>query len=129
MIACPICKEDLKPTLFDAVSTDVCAAHGVWLDHSELLAITEAERHKEHSFWEDLLRREIFPPRDPERVLACPHCAKPLQIEVYERVSMDWCPTHGVWLDRGEMEAILSNLRLDDAYLRRLALRIYESRY
>jgi Zn-finger nucleic acid-binding protein len=129
MIACPICKNEMAERAYDGETINVCATHGVWLDHGELLAITETERHKEHSFWEDLLRQEILPPRDPARQLACPRCDKPMEIDVYHQVSLDWCREHGVFLDRGELEALLNNLRLDPTYVRRMALRLSEGRY
>jgi Zn-finger nucleic acid-binding protein len=44
----------------------------------------------------------------------------------YHGVIIDWCRDHGVWLDSGEMEAILNNLRLDPNYIRGVALRVSE---
>jgi Zn-finger nucleic acid-binding protein len=112
------------------VPVDVCADHGMWLDRKELMLITEAERHEKGSFvWGDLFRKEETPPRAPKRVLECPHCGEEMKHELYKEVEMDWCEQHGVWLDNGELEAILNNLRLDGGYLRGVRLRLWETRY
>jgi len=47
----------------------------------------------------------------------------------YHDVLIDWCPRHGVWLDNGELDAILSNLRLDPSYLRGVRVRISDARF
>ena len=39
--------------------------------------------------------------------LSCPRCAKPLAAVSYQDVTVDQCPAcGGVWLDRGELEAL-----------------------
>lgn len=129
MLSCPICEKDLQRETRSTVTVDVCPDHGIWLDHAELLAITEAERLEQGRFtWSDLFRRPISPPSDPGRVLPCPICREDMSHELYADVHIDWCPNHGVWLDNGELDAILNNLRLDPAYLRGLALRISDAR-
>lgn len=130
MRACPICEQPLHREERSTVVVDVCSEHGIWLDHSELLAITEAERHAMGEFvWADIFRRPVTPPSDRGRTLMCPNCEGPMLLEFYHEVTMDWCPNHGVWLDNGELDAIINNLRLDPMYLRGMALRISESRY
>jgi Zn-finger nucleic acid-binding protein len=52
-----------------------------------------------------------------------------MTLEEVSGVTIDWCKQHGVWLDSGELEAILNNLRLDPAYLRGVALRLSDMRY
>lgn len=129
MPACPICQSPLQAQTLDGVVIHACAAHGTWLDHGELLEITDVERYKPHTFWEDLFRREVFPPRRDERALACPHCGGALLSIEYHHVFIDWCERHGVWLDAGEMEAILNNLRTDPTYLRGFSVRIADARF
>ena len=41
-----------------------------------------------------------------ERVLTCPVCGKPMEEGKVGNTSIDVCDAHGVWLDRGELEAI-----------------------
>ena len=130
MPACPLCSADMKTETRSGVTVDVCADHGLWLDRKELMLITEAERHQQGTFvWGDLFRSELTPERTPERSLSCPHCSEVMDHELYKEVEMDWCKEHGVWLDNGELEAILNNLRLDDSYLRGVRLRLWETRY
>jgi len=112
------------------VEIDACDDHGVWLDQSELLSVTEVERHNAASFQlADLWRTQLRPPVDEDRVLSCPKCAKPMRLQYYEAVHMDWCPGHGIWLDKGELAAILNNLRLNPLYTSKAALRIWDNKY
>ena len=130
MLTCPICEAGLQREDRSTVTVDVCPQHGLWLDRSELLAITEAERHAMGTFvWADIFRRPVTPPSDRHRTLMCPSCDSPMRLEFYHEVTIDWCPHHGVWLDNGELDAIINNLRLDPTYLRGMALRISESRF
>ena len=130
MAKCPICSKEMKHETIHGVEVDECPEHGVWLDRSELLAITEGERHAQPSFkLADLFRNAQRPPVDRYRALKCPHCGKEMRIEVYQQVHMDWCMDHGIWLDNGELEAILNNLRLDPLYLGKASLRLWENKY
>ena len=130
MIACPVCRD--APLMVENVHgqpVDVCLKHGLWLDRTELYAVTERARHTNSTFTvADLFRREIRPP-SRDRTLNCPHCNDAMRVDVYEGVQLDWCIKHGVWLDNGELEAILNNLRLDPLYLGRVATRLWETRY
>jgi Zn-finger nucleic acid-binding protein len=130
MPACPVCTTDMKQETRAGVPVDICADHGMWLDKKELMLITEAARYEQGEFvWGDIFRKEEAPPRDPKRSLSCPHCAEDMKHELYKEVEIDWCAEHGVWLDNGELEAILNNLRLDAGYLRGVRLRLWEARY
>ena len=130
MPACPICNTEMQHADHSGVPIDVCPEHGIWLDKEELLKITESARHDEGPFlFADLFRSEVVPPRQDDRVLSCPHCGKDMKHEVYQQVEMDWCPDHGVFLDKGELEAILNNLRTKQDYLRGIGLRLWEKRY
>ena len=127
---CPICDEKMKQEKQGDVTVDVCGGHGVWLDKKELFHITEDERHGvEASGWNDFFRTKVSPPVDHERVLGCPACKEEMKIERYEGVHIDWCKDHGVWLDSNELDAILNNLRLDESYVRGVALRLRDLRY
>jgi len=130
MRKCPVCHAPLVAQTRQGCKIDVCLEHGLWLDQHELLLITEADRHERGSFeWADLFRRHVEPPRRPDRHLHCPRCEGELRLEMYADVQIDWCPKHGVWLDNGELDAIINNLRLDPMYLRGLALRISDARF
>ncbi len=130
MTTCPICKVDLQPQMIDGFEASICPSHGVWLDKGELVGITEAQRQQHAGFeWADLFRDELRPPRHERRKLQCPVCDKPTLRELYHEVEMDWCREHGVWLDKGELDAILNNLRLDPSFLRGIRVRISDAQY
>jgi len=130
MLNCPVCNEPLKKEQRGGVEIDVCSKHGIWLDKNELFLITEAERRTDDvAFWEDWFRSAVKTPTDHERQLACPDCGKEMSHHKYEGVIIDWCPEHGCWLDSGELDAILNNLRLDPSYLRGVALRLRDLKF
>ena len=138
-LQCPVCGTDMRAETRGDVTIDVCAEHGVWLDRAELLLLTEQARHVKGSpgaLWQDLFlswtsifQKPLHPPNDPHRVLSCPLCSEEMRLIRYEGVTIDWCPSHGVWLDSGELEAIIHNLHLDPAYLRGVALRVADAQY
>jgi len=130
MLDCPVCKTGMKQEKVHDVTVDVCDAHGIWLDKKELFLITERERHDVGSFsWNDLFRRLQKPGLDLDRKLSCVMCEQEMKIDRYEDVHIDVCLDHGVWLDVGELEAVLNNLRMDPAYVRGVALRVKDMRF
>lgn len=45
-------------------------------------------------------------------LLTCPNCNAPMQVVQRGGVELDICPTcRGVWLDRGELEKLLGQVR------------------
>ena len=118
MAGCPICSNEMNKENRGGVEIDVCEEHGLWLDKGELFQITEAERHKKGSWvWSDIFRRPKRPFVHDGRKLSCPHCENELIDTPYQGVTFDRCVDHGVWLDSGELDALLNNLRLDSHYL------------
>ena len=109
MLSCPVCSSPLSQEVIHGVTVDVCAQHGMWLDQGELLLIAEGERHEVGRFsLSDLLRQAIQPPVDPERTRLCPQCSEPMSLEEYQEVHLDRCAAHGIWLDAGELQALLT---------------------
>jgi len=130
MLPCPVCHSIMTLEVRDEAEVDVCEAHGMWLDQTELLKITESRRHADGEWvWADLFRGRQTPSVDHSRALICPVSGNLMQIAEYKDVHIDWSPGHGVWLDNGELDAILNNLRLDPSYLRGIALRLTEGKY
>jgi Zn-finger nucleic acid-binding protein len=41
----------------------------------------------------------------------CPICDNPMRVETCNGISLDVCPAHGVWLDNGELPALLAAAR------------------
>ena len=129
VISCPICGDSMAVETRSDIEVDSCENHGVWLDQSELLKITENERRNDEWSWEDLFLRRVYPPIDRERTLPCPLTGEPMRLEKYEDVIIDWSPGNGIWLDTRELESILNNLRTEPMYMRGMALRLSVERY
>lgn len=111
------------------VCIDVCE-HGVWLDKGELFQLTEeARRTKANQWLNDLFRDREYPDDRRAEALLCPVSGQKMKREPYEGVTIDWSPGYGVWLDAGELEAILNNLRHEPSYLRGVALRLSDLKY
>lgn len=53
----------------------------------------------------------------------CPICKQPMQVEEQYGISIDVCPAHGMWLDRGELPAIVGRIRSGERINRRAAIR------
>jgi Zn-finger nucleic acid-binding protein len=127
---CPICSNAMETTTYEGVELDLCKEHGVWMDQSELLSVTESTRKTAGSFsLTDLWRTEVRPSVDKSRSLICPKCSGPMKLEFYEGVHMDWCRGHGIWLDSGELSPILNNLKRNPVFTGKAALRMWENRY
>ncbi len=125
---CPISKEPMRQEERNGVTIDV-STHGIFLDRSELFRLTEAERSSASSFpWADLLRREVNPPVDHNRTIQCPVSGEEMRIVKYKGVHID-VSSAGVWLDAGELEAIVNNLKRDPSYGRGMALRLSELQF
>ena len=130
MTRCPICKETMAHKAYGDVEIDICPNHGIWLDKTELFQITEQERRVEDiPAWEDWLRSAVSTPTDHSRTVSCPKCDSSMAVDKYEGVTIYVCRDHGTWLDSGELDAILNNLRLDPFYLRGVGLRLSSLRY
>ena len=129
MKLCPVSGEPMVSETRHGIEIDV-SPHGIWLDKGEFLSLTEAIRHSEQGWtFADIFRAEKRPAVDHDRELKSPISQEPMQVENYMGVHIDWSPKDGVWLDAGELEAIINNLRLDPRWLRKVSLRLWEQRY
>jgi Zn-finger nucleic acid-binding protein len=65
--------------------------------------------------------------RNEERVPAgqreCPICKQKMTVEDEYGVSIDVCPEHGAWLDRGELRAIIGRIRSGERISRQTMIR------
>jgi Zn-finger nucleic acid-binding protein len=53
----------------------------------------------------------------------CPLCNQKMTIELSYGISFDVCGDHGVWLDRGELDAIIARIRRGERISRTQAIR------
>ena len=125
MRICPISNEPMRQEVRSGVTIDV-SEKGIFLDRTELFLLTEAERANSSGFpWIDLFRAEVKPPVDRDRELVCPVSGETMKIVKYQGVYIDQSSA-GIWLDVGELPAILNNLQRDPSYGRGMALRLSE---
>ena len=65
----------------------------------------------------EALRRMTGPPPGPNaRLVAegrrpCPICGQAMTAQSASGIAIDVCPRHGIWLDRGELKALLQRPR------------------
>lgn len=108
---CPRCNVALnKSTLKDvklSLEVDECnTCGGVWFDKGEL---TQIDKIIEPVFLEI---RKIPKEKEQLKALTCPSCGNGVRLEKAEhpkdnKVVMDYCVScNGIWLDKGELEAI-----------------------
>jgi Zn-finger nucleic acid-binding protein len=104
---CPNCKEPLLVLEFDGIEVDYCDdCRGVWLDPEELELLFG------DSAWKEALRPAPGENLRKEREKRCPRCRKPMHKRAagaQAPVTTDLCPRgHGVWLDAGELHALIA---------------------
>ncbi|HOK96166.1 MAG TPA: zf-TFIIB domain-containing protein [Anaerohalosphaeraceae bacterium] len=113
---CPICKTAMIVLELEEVEVDYCPqCVGIWLDAGELeLLLDDAHKAKE-------LLESFKAAKSDEKKRKCPICRKTMEkVLVGQHDSkqelIDRCPRqHGLWFDRGELQAVLTMGRFDDA--------------
>jgi uncharacterized protein len=106
---CPRCSSELHlETIKDlkyTIEVDTCSGcSGIWFDKGELAKL---DKIVEPTLIEI---RKIPPKKDQHEKLHCPSCSRIMLKSDHPRdskVIMDFCPVcQGIWLDRGELDAI-----------------------
>ena len=108
---CPRCKTTLNTEKVRDINTsfeaDVCnSCGGTWFDKGEL---SQIDKLVEPTLFEI---RKIPNVKEQQEALSCPSCNNLQVLEKAEhprdhKVIMDYCPScKGIWLDKGELEAI-----------------------
>lgn len=109
---CPRCREQMQALRLGATEVRECGAcGGLWLDPESLQKLADArEQHAE--VMSVLATRLPTTPagEDVVRYSPCPSCGKLMNRVNFAHSSgviIDVCKTHGIWLDRGELERLL----------------------
>lgn len=113
---CPVDKSELLPEVYeDAVHARVCpSCKGIWFDRGDLERVEETIEHdysEELSRIPDVIGRAFEEARQKARgQMACPACGAEMESKEYaycSQIMINKCPEcGGVWLDRGEAEAL-----------------------
>jgi len=103
---CPHCQEPLIVLELEGVEIDYCVVcGGIWLDVGELELI--AERAGAEPGGLSAALESASPKGKTKRT--CPRCSKILQTVQVGDVELERCRRgHGLWLDRGELQALVS---------------------
>lgn len=112
-LKCPRCSELLQALRLGATSVQECAAcGGLWMDPATLQKLSDAR--EEHAGVVSALAARVpvnAVASDTVRYIPCPRCAKLMNRVNFARSSgvvMDVCKNDGVWLDRGELQRVVS---------------------
>ncbi|MFH0878192.1 MAG: zf-TFIIB domain-containing protein [Lentisphaerota bacterium] len=98
---CPACKQSMVVMEYKEVEIDFCTAcGGCWLDQGELGLILHGVLHLPKA-WELAVGRSGKRP--------CPHCRRKMFQGPLPGtgIEVDVCATHGLWLDRGELQDVI----------------------
>ena len=64
----------------------------------------QAEKKKEQEAFKERLQKE--------KIIQCPHCQIAMKKEIIEnKILVDKCEKHGIWLDTGELERIKKSVK------------------
>ena len=111
-LKCPRCREDLQSLRLGATVARECAqCGGLWLDPDSLQKLANA-REENTAVVSVLAARVPLATATPDvvRYIPCPRCDKLMNRSNFARSSgviLDVCKSHGVWLDRGELQRVL----------------------
>jgi len=115
-LTCVKCTSVLDRATFEGLEVDLCPeCGGLWLDRGE---ITRAARLPEGELTRlrSLLNDTAGQPGAPsDSLLPCPACLGRLSEVLLGNVHVDYCAAcHGIFLDRGELEAAVKAVRARD---------------
>lgn len=112
---CPRCQEPMNELELQGCRVDVCPkCEGSWYDQEELGQVLSTPRADlEDSTLSPILVEDRLDQVDLEKPLLCPRCGQEMNRYRYLATSEIWldeCPSHGIWLDDGELAQMLDFL-------------------
>jgi Zn-finger nucleic acid-binding protein len=104
---CVKCDSILDRGTYAGVEVDLCPrCGGLWLDKGEIERIGQATSAQLEELKRLLLGDPKNRPAASDLTTACPACTGTLKEVVLGPIKVDFCVRcHGVWLDRGELDA------------------------
>lgn len=111
-LPCPRCRTPMQALVLAGTTARECSTcGGLWLDPASLQRLADAR--EERAMVVGVLAGRTSPtpvPADVVRYVPCPCCARLMNRKNFAGSSgivLDVCATHGVWLDRGELERLI----------------------
>jgi Zn-finger nucleic acid-binding protein len=114
---CPRDGSELRPQQVESIWLCTCArCHGVWIDAEQMVALVGDGARMDGIALHPVATPETQPrpPGKPSAPIACCRCAKPCERREYgeaSHVEVDVCFAHGLWLDGGELRAVVTYAR------------------
>ncbi|HSR18954.1 MAG TPA: zf-TFIIB domain-containing protein [Ignavibacteriaceae bacterium] len=110
---CPVCNLPLIILELNQVEVDYCTnCLGIWLDEGELELLLEDSKEKNNLFKSFIVDR-----KSKENSVKCPICRKKMDKVICgeeKKVILDKCKKgHGLWFNKGELEAVVEMRSLD----------------
>ena len=110
---CPVCSNPLIILELEKIEIDYCTnCHGVWLDEGELEILLQDSDEKNK-----LLSSFEVDNYCKEKTIKCPICLKKMDkilCGTENKITLDKCPNqHGLWFNKGELEAVVEIGSLD----------------
>jgi Zn-finger nucleic acid-binding protein len=111
-LPCPRCRQPMQALRLGTTTAHECSAcGGLWLDPASLQRLSD-DRETRAGVVSVLAARvpTVAAPPDVVRYVPCPQCGRLMNRKNFAQSSgvvLDVCATHGVWLDRGELERVL----------------------
>lgn len=110
---CPDCSHPLIILELKQVEADYCTnCFGVWLDEGELELLLEDYQEKNNLFKSFMINK-----KSKEKSVKCPICRKKMDKVVWgseNTIILDKCKkAHGLWFNKGELEAVVQIGSLD----------------
>ena len=105
---CPVCKTDLMVVEREGIEVDWCLdCGGLWFDEGEIELL--GEKAGRSIATQILESPNNLATQGRRRCPRCPKRMESMQLELgpSDRVIIDRCPKHGLWLDRGELGQLM----------------------
>jgi len=116
-IQCPRCTVNLTESQYGPIWVDECfGCGGTWFDNGEMQEFVRRFRARKEEAEGPPLAEKLKPFTHDGKVqyVPCPRCRRMMARSNFGRISgviVDQCPAHGMWLDGGEIEKIVTFLR------------------